>query len=113
MLTVLDEALFRAGGSFELAAAVGVADGDVQGGLGGRARCAGYADAAADKRAQHGEEAGILGLDRGGVLTLLIDIGEAVEQVLAWHADVVEAQGAIVHTHQTTLVAMIAQGDAW
>ena len=112
MLAVLDKALFGSGCALELTAAVGVANRDVEGGLSSGTCSAGDANAATDEGAQHGEEAGVLRLDGGGVLAVLIDVSEAVEQVLARHANVVEAQGAVIDAHQTTLVAMITQGHA-
>ena len=109
---VLDQALLVAGHALELAAAGGVAQGDGQRGPGRRAGRGADGNAAADQRAQHGEEAAVARLDRRRVIAALVDVAEAVEQVLAGHADVVEQDRAVVDARQAALVPVVADGHA-
>ena len=112
VLAVFDESLIAARGAGELAASVGVAYRDGERGLRGAAGRAGDADATADERAEHGEEACILIRDGGGVRAVLGDIGEAVEQVFARNAHLIEGDGAVVYAEQAALGTVVAEGDA-
>ena len=107
---VLDQALLVAGHALELAAAGGVAQGDGQRGPGRRAGRGADGNAAADQRAQHGEEAAVARLDRRGIIAPLVDVAEAVEQVFAGDADVVEQDRAVVDARQAALVPVVADG---
>jgi hypothetical protein len=68
--------------------------------------------AALDEGAQRGEEAPVGVLDRAIVRTVLVDLGEAVEQSHARHAHAVEPQPAVVHTVQAELEAVVLDVDA-
>ena len=60
VLAVINQSLFDAlFAAFELATAVGIADGDIAGGAGGCQTGAADGDAAADQGAQHGEETAV------------------------------------------------------
>ncbi|WP_369815495.1 acyl-CoA dehydrogenase family protein [Corynebacterium sp. EPI-003-04-2554_SCH2473622] len=65
--------------TFELATAVGVADGDVAGGAGGCQTGTTDGDAAADQRAQHGEETAVARVNRRDVGAIFFDVAEAVQ----------------------------------
>ena len=113
MLAVLDEGVFRqliAGR--ELLAQVGVAHADVQCGARRGAGGGTHRHTPTDQGTEHREETAVRVLDRGAVIALLVHVGEAVEQVLARNAVVLEDQGAVVHAGQAALVAVIAEAHA-
>ena len=96
----------------ELPAGLAVAHGDGLGQRRGAHRAARDADAAADERAEHGEEAAVLALDRARVRAVLGDGAVAVEQVLARHAHAAERQPAVVDAVEPLLVPVVGDLDA-
>src|SRR5690625_4924699 len=97
-------------GLLEGSALVGVPDRDRQC-LFGRRECRpGHADPALDKGAEHGEEATVRAVDAAGVLPVGGDVGEPVQQVLAWYPDMIELEPAVVDPEQPGLVTTVGDG---
>src|SRR5215203_2321338 len=75
---------------------------------GGTAGADADSDPAANKRAEHGEEAPVRVLDRRAVRTVRGHVRVLVEQVLPRDADVIELDATVVHAGQPTLVMTIS-----
>lgn len=111
--TVVEEQLLpRVRGRFELPASYGVLRGDHEGDLGGADPGAADTDPALHQGAEHGEEAAVGVLDRALVDAFGGDVGEPVEQRLAWHPDAVEPDAAVVHAVEAHLAAVVLDPDS-
>ena len=96
----------------ELFALEGVAAGDAQGDLRGRAGRTADADPAAYEGAEHREEPAVYVVDGRRIGAVVGDVAVAVEEIVARNTDVVEHDAAVVDAGKTALVAAVRRRHA-